>query len=222
MAFQGFGEKALPFLKALDFHQDRDWFRDNRDLYESELNRPRGDLIEELTARFAAEGLPFKGDRKKSLFRIYRDIRFSKDKRPFNTHVSILLSFDGTKRPDGCFYCHVGLTERFMGVAFYQPQPDALKRLRTSIVEWPGKYRDMLAALEKNGLVLDEGDALKRLPRDFEGVADADLSAGVRRRYFMTRQDIDPERITSPALADDCVDFARRALPLFDWGIGCI
>ena len=51
--FHGFGEKAIPFLKALDFHQDRDWFKENRDLYESELNGPRGALIQDLTVRFA-------------------------------------------------------------------------------------------------------------------------------------------------------------------------
>lgn len=220
--FNGFGDKALPFLKALDFHQDRDWFKENRDLYESELNGPRGDLIEELTSRFAKAGLPFRGDRKKSVFRIYRDIRFSKDKRPFNRHVSIILTPDATKRSDGCFYLHVGLEGCFMGVAFYSPAPDALKRMRHSIVESPERYRSMIGDLAANGLKLDTSDALKRLPRGFESVTEEDLSLGVRNRHFITRQTIDPERITSPKLADDCVDFATRARPLLDWGIGAI
>ncbi len=59
--FTGFGKQALPFLKALDFHQSREWFKENRALYESELETPRGDLVEALTAAFAANGIPLKG-----------------------------------------------------------------------------------------------------------------------------------------------------------------
>ncbi|TIX83303.1 MAG: TIGR02453 family protein, partial [Mesorhizobium sp.] len=81
--FNGFGQKAIPFLKALDFHQSREWFQENRDLYERELYEPFGDLVETLSERFAAAGLGLRGDRKKSLFRINRDVRFSKDKRPY-------------------------------------------------------------------------------------------------------------------------------------------
>ena len=220
--FRGFGEKAIPFLKALDFHQDRTWFKENRDLYESELDMPRRALIEELTSRFAGEGLPYRGDPKRSVFRIHRDIRFSKDKRPFNRHVSIILTPDGTKRSDGCFYLHVGLEGCFMAVAFHSPAPDALKRMRTSIMEWPGRYRGMIQALAREGLELDMSDSLKRLPLGFEAVSDDDLAAGVRNRHFITRADMDPARIVLPELADDCVSFARRAQPLFDWGIQAI
>ena len=77
--FTGFGQKAIPFLKALDFHQNREWFHENRDLFEKELREPLGDLVETLTERFGAAGLGLRGDRKKSLFRINRDVRFSKD-----------------------------------------------------------------------------------------------------------------------------------------------
>ena len=88
--FKGFGPKAIPFLKALDFHQSREWFQENRDLYEQELREPFGDLVETLTTRFAEAGLGLKGDRKRSLFRINRDVRFSKDKRPYNRHLSAI------------------------------------------------------------------------------------------------------------------------------------
>lgn len=217
--FKGFGEKAYPFLKALDFHQDRDWFKANKDLYESELNGPRGDLIEELSGRFAKAGIPLTGDRKRSVYRIYRDIRFAKDKRPFNRHVSIILSPDGSKRTDGCFYVHVGLEESFMAMAFYSPEPEQLKRLRRSIATWPEKFRDMVKALDRNGLALDHVDALKRMPQGFESVNDPDLAEAIRNRHFFVRQDFEPERTKSPAFADDCVDFARRALPLLEWGM---
>ena len=217
--FKGFGPKAMPFLKALDFHQNRDWFKDNKALYESELNGPRGDLIEELTARFETAGLPFKGDRKKSVYRINRDVRFSNDKRPYNRHVSVILTPSGEKRTDGCLYIHFGLEECFMGIAFYSPEPDALRRMRISIVEWPERYRDMLKALKKGGLALSDEDSLKRNPRGFETVSDPDLVAGVRNRHFFVRQGFDPARACEPGFADDCADFARRGLPLITWGM---
>lgn len=217
--FNGFGKQALPFLKALDFHQDRDWFKENRALYESELETPRGDLIEALTAAFAKAGLPFKGDRKKSTYRIYRDIRFSKDKRPFNKHVSALLTPSGQKNEaEGCFFIHVGLEACFMAVAYYMPPPEELKAYRTRIVTWPEKFRDMVKALKKGGLELGTDDALKRLPKDFDTVTEPDLQAAVKLKHFYVRQDIDPARVTEPGLVEDCVKFAKKAMPLFEWG----
>ncbi len=218
--FKGFGEKALPFLKALDFHQDREWFKANRALYESELETPRADLIEALTARFAKDGIPFRGDRKKSTYRIYRDIRFSKDKRPFNRHVSALLTRSGEKNEaEGSFFIHVGLEACFMAVAFYMLDGPRLKAFRTSIVNRPEKFRAMVAALKKGKLELATGDdTLKRLPQGFEGVSDPDLAAAVKMKHFYVREEIDPKRVTSPKLVDDAAGFAKRAMPLLEWG----
>ena len=107
-------------------------------------------------------------------------------------------------------------------MAFYQPEPEALKRMRISIVEWPDRFRSMVAALEKGGLALSSENALKRNPRGFEEVSEPDLVAAIRNRHFITQQDYDPQRACEPGFADDCVDFARRAMPLMEWGLGCI
>ncbi len=120
-AFKGFGQKAIPFLKALDFHQSREWFQENRALYESELHEPFCDLVETLSERFLAAGLGLRGDRKKSLFRINRDVRFAKDKRPYNQHLSAILSPDGTKMEQGVFFVYIGVDRCFAGVAWWQP-----------------------------------------------------------------------------------------------------
>lgn len=217
-AFKGFGEKAVPFLKALDFHQSREWFQENRDLYESELHEPFCDLVETLSQRFAAAGLGLRGDRKKSLFRINRDVRFSKDKRPYNRHLSAILSPDGTKMEQGVFYVHIGLERCFAGVAWWQPGPELLQAMRKAIVTKPAAFRGMVAALKKSGLALDSEDRLKRAPRGFEDVVEDDLAQVVRNRHFVVRHDIDPATIHSPALVDDIVGFTRSAKPLLDWG----
>ncbi|OHV90762.1 DUF2461 domain-containing protein [Mesorhizobium sp. ORS 3428] len=217
-AFKGFGEKAIPFLKALDFHQSREWFQENRDLYLSELHEPFCDLVETLSERFSAAGLGLRGDRKKSLFRINRDVRFSKDKRPYNRHLSAILSPDGTKMEQGVFYVHIGLEHCFAGVAWWQPGPELLQAMRKAIVTKPAAFRAMITALEKGGLALDPGDALKRAPRGFEEIGEDDLAQAVRNRHFLVRNEIDPATIYSPALVDDLVGFTLRAKPLLDWG----
>lgn len=216
--FSGFGKQALPFLKALDFHQDRDWFKANRALYESELETPRGDLVEALTQAFADAGIALKGDRKKSVYRIYRDVRFAKDKSPFNKHVSALLTPSGEKNEEeGSFFIKIGIEGCFMAVGFYLGDPEKLKAFRNSIVTWPDRFRAMTMALEKGGLALGTDDALKRLPKDFDTVTEPDLQAAVKLRHFYTREDIYPVRVMEAGLVGDCVDFAKRALPLLTW-----
>ena len=217
-AFHGFGEKAIPFLKALNFHQSRDWFQENRDLFEKELREPLGDLIEVLTGRFAKAGLSLKGDRRKSQFRINRDVRFSKDKRPYTDHVSAILSPDGTKMEQGVFFVHVGLERCFAAVAWWQPAPPLLQAMRTAIVEKPRVFRAMVSALKKGGLEIGAEERLKRAPRGFEAVAEPDLAVAVRNRHFVVRHPVEPDRIHRPELADDLFDFVLRARPLLDWG----
>lgn len=216
--FKGFGEKAIPFLKALDFHQSREWFQENRDLYESELRQPFGDLIDALTERFATLKLGLKGDRRKSMFRINRDVRFSKDKRPYNQHVSAILSPDGTKANEGVLFIYVGLDRCFAGIAWYQPRPELMQAMRNAIVAKPAAFRAMVTALKRNGLELGRDERMKRMPRGFEQVTEPDLSEAIRNRHFVTRHDIDPAGIHRPSLADELVDFTKRAKPLLDWG----
>ncbi|MEK1854197.1 MAG: TIGR02453 family protein [Phyllobacterium sp.] len=222
IVFKGFGEKALPFLKALDFHQNREWFVENKDLFEAHLYEPLGDLVDDLLVRFEKAGLPFRGDRKKSQFRIKRDTRFSKDKSPYNRHLSALLSPDGNKWAEsGCFYVCIGLEDYrgcYAAIAWWQPKPELLLAMRKAIVEKPERYRAMVKALAKNGLELRDSDRLKRTPRGFDDVAETDLIEALRNKSFVVRFPIDPASIMSPKLADDLLDFALRARPLIDWG----
>jgi len=217
-AFKGFGPKAIPFLKALDFHQSREWFLENRDLFEKELRDPLGDLVDTLTQRFEEAGLGLRGDRKKSLFRINRDVRFAKDKRPYNRHVSAILSPDGTKAVQGVFYVHIGLEGCFAGVAWWQPEAALLLSMRRAIETWPETFRAMVKALKQNGLELDTEGGMKRTPRGFEHVTDNDLVAAIRNRHFAVRHVIDPAGIHGPELVEELVDFTMRARPLLDWG----
>jgi uncharacterized protein (DUF2461 family) len=76
----------------------------------------------------------------------------------------------------------------------------------------------MVAALKKKGLELDTEGGMKRTPRGFEHIEDADLVAAIRNRHFVVRHKIDPAGIHGPELVDELVDFTSRARPLLDWG----
>jgi len=218
-AFNGFGPQALAFLKALDFHQSREWFAENKALYVSELEKPRADLVEALTEAFAANGIALRGDRKKSVYRIYRDVRFSNDKRPFNRHVSALLTPSGEKREEeGSFFIKVGIEGCFMAAGFYLDGSDRLKEFRNRILADPEGFRRMLAALKKGGLEPGREGALKRLPRDFSDVAEPDLAEAMKLKHFYVQEDIAPETLTSPRLVDAAVAFVKKAMPLLEWG----
>ena len=225
--FTGYGPEALSFFKALGFHQNRDWFLENKKLYETQVREPTLALVEDLTDRFAAAGLPLKGG-KATLFRINRDIRFAKDKRPYQTHASAVLTPTGEKGGHGILYFHVAPTEvthyegapagTFAAVGFHQPEPDQLTAIRTAIKKKPGAFHAMEAELKKKKLKLGSGDPMTRLPRGFEDMKGSPVEEAIRRRSFMVEIPIAEALVTKPKLADTIFKFAMDARPILDFG----
>lgn len=218
MPFKGFGADALPFFKALAFHQTKEWFEENRAIYETQVKQPLGDLVEDLSAAFAKAKLPLKGDRKGSLFRLHRDIRFSKDKSPYKTHAGAVLTRGGGKNEQGLFYIHVSPEECFAAAGFYAPEPPDLARLRRAIARAPKLYAKMVAALEKKELALSNEYDVGRVPREFADADDPAVVAGLKKKSFICTRPIRGARLSSPALVDDLAAFGKDALPLLRWG----
>lgn len=218
MSFTGFGPQALPFLKALGFHQTKEWFAANRAAYESELKGPMGDLVEDLAAAFAKAKLPLKGDRKASLFRINRDVRFSKDKSPYKTNVGAVMTRGGAKNDTGLFYIHVAPDGCMSAAGFYQPEPDKLANIRAAMARDPKSWKRMLAKLAKARLAPSDEYALTRLPRGFEDVEDDDVAAGLKLKSIVCVREIPQKKLSDPKLVADLVAFAKDALPLLEWG----
>ncbi len=218
MAFQGFGPQAQPFFKALGFHQTKEWFEANRAIYESEIKGPLGDLVEELAARFAKSGTPLKGDRKASLFRINRDVRFAKDKSPYKTNAGAALTRTGAKNDPGLYYIHIAADGCFAAAGFHQPEPEELARLRSAIARAPKARGAMTAKLARGGLTLSDEYAMKRAPRGFEEVADPVVAAALRNKSFICSRPIADSRLCAPDLVGDLQAFAEDAMPLLEWG----
>jgi uncharacterized protein (TIGR02453 family) len=218
MSFQGFGADALPFFKALAFHQSREWFEANRATYESAVKGPMAALVEDVSARLAKAKIPIKGDRKSSVFRIHRDVRFSANKDPYKTNAGVALTRSGAKGDPGVLYFHLSPEECFFAAGFYMPEPDQLSQLRGSTGRAPKAFKAMTAKLANTALRLSDEDSLKRAPRGFEAIDDPEIAAAIRLKSLICLRPVTARAIKSPALADKFCAFARDALPLLKWG----
>ncbi len=217
--FQGFGPQALPFLKGLAFHQSKAWFEENRAIYERDARAPMAALVADLSAWFEAEKLPLRGDPKGAIFRINRDIRFSKDKSPYKTHIGATMTRSGDRRDwDGLLYIHIDPAGCFVAAGFHMPEPPQLLALRTAIRNDSAGWQKVGKALAKAGLAVGEGDPVSRLPRGFEDMKDSPVEAVLRKRSFIAEAPLTEAAIASPDLVDAIVAFARGARPLLDFG----
>jgi uncharacterized protein (TIGR02453 family) len=225
--FPGFSKDALAFFKALSFHQNREWFHENKALYEREVKAPMLALLAALSERFAAEGIPLRGDAK-SVFRINRDVRFAKDKRPYQTHTGAVLTRSGGKNDPGLLYVHItadgmeswnGAPEgSFMAAGFHMPEPPMLNALRTAIKRKPKAFQDMEAALKKSKLELGTGSQLTRVPRGFEYMKGSPVEGAIRLKDFVVEEPISSAVVTSGKLVDALFKFTKRAMPLLEFG----
>lgn len=215
--FAGFGPRALDFLRALAFHQEKAWFEANRALYEQDVRAPLEALIVTLSEGFTQAGLPLRGDAR-SIFRLHRDVRFGKDKRPYKTNAGAVLTRTGTKASPGLFYIHIDPEGCFAAAGFYRPEPPELAALRTAIRDRPEDFRGVLAELAAAGLQLGDGDPLTRLPKGFEGVSDSELGAAIRSRSLVVRRTIAAGALGTPELVSALLAFGREAEPLLRFG----
>ena len=215
--FDGFGEKALPFLKALGFHQDRQWFQENKDLYESQLRLPLIALVEDASNELPKAGIPLHGTRKSSLFRINRDIRFTKEKHPYNTHVSAVLTRNGTKKDTGGIYLHIAAGDCYFASGLWMPEGPQLKAMREQIIARRSEFEAIIETLAAQDLHIGSESMITRPPAGFKQWTDDPIMFWLRHKSFVTSRKFNDERIQSPALLDDMIEFGQQIMPLMSF-----
>ena len=217
--FAGFGRDAFAFLTELAANQDRAWFEPRKAIYETAVRGPMIDLMADLSAALTARRIPLRGDPARAVFRIHRDVRFSRDKQPYKTNIGGVLTRDGGKMSPGLLYVHIDPAGSFAAVGFYRPEPAALGAIRTRIAAKPAVFRSMLSKLDAAGVpLLPDEDALKRTPRGFEHVTDPDLADALRRRSLIVRQALSRTDVGKAALVGQIVAFAEATRGLLDFG----
>jgi len=131
--FPGFQPEGLAFLRQLKANNHREWFKAHKELYEEELLWPMRCLLAELNTQLRLLSSPLTADPQRGIFRIYRDIRFSKDKSPYKTHIGAILSRSGDRKDQGVIYIHIEPSHCFLGAGFWKPDAATLRALRKGI-----------------------------------------------------------------------------------------
>jgi uncharacterized protein (TIGR02453 family) len=208
--FAGFRPAAFAFFSELRDNNDPAWFKPRKVVYEAEVLAPFRDLIVAVGALV--------GDPRRGIFRIYRDVRFSPDKRLYKTHAGAVLTRSGSKRDPGLLYLHVAPGESMVAAGFWHPEPALLSRLRRAILHDPDEFLAIKDRLIAAGHPIFSGERLSRPPRGFEGAKDSPVAEYVCWKSFTAHAALSDAEMQSPALVDSIVDFARTALPLLEWG----
>jgi uncharacterized protein (TIGR02453 family) len=166
-AFQGFRREALDFLVELALNNDRSWFAPRKAQYESLLKVPLEQLCVAVDEAFRKRDLPIAADPGRSPFRIYRDVRFAKDKSPYKTNVGASFPWIGDGGGVGGYF-HLEPGGIFVGGGMWHPAPARLAAWRNAVATNPAPVH---AAVEEPGFVATfgavDGDRLKRAPTGF-------------------------------------------------------
>ncbi len=215
--FRGFGSQALPFLLALRENNDRTWFAENKATYVEECEAPFRELVLAVGRSLEAKGSPMAPRAKNPAYRIYRDVRFSKDKTPYKTHLGASLHREGDKSHPGLVYLHVEPGHSFLAAGFHQPDPPLLKALRSAIADDPEGFAGVLRSLAAKKLELGGGEPLARMPKGFEAFADSPHAATLRNRSFLTSRRIEDDDLERRDLPEVVARFALEAAPLLEF-----
>jgi uncharacterized protein (TIGR02453 family) len=187
-----FTTHTLKFLRALKRNNNREWFKARQDDYDAHVRTPMLAVIEQLATDFKRFAPELQASPKTSLYRIYRDTRFSADKTPLKTHAAAVFPWRGLARHEGAgLYFEIAPTWVWMGGGMYAPQPPQLVRVRTHIADtWPAIQR-----IAKNRtftrVTTLEGEKLRRVPRGFP--ADHAAAEYLKHRQFLAGREFPAE-----------------------------
>lgn len=223
--FRGFPAAAFTFLRGLKAHNERSWFEAHRDEYEQALRVPMRALIEEMDARLAQFAPEITGSARRSMFRIHRDVRFSKDKSPYKTnaacwfhHVDARSSVGQEAVHGGAgFYFQLEPRNCFLGAGVWMPPSPVLKRLRAALeVGWEEFEGIVLARPFRTAFgELDREAMMQRTPQGIP--ADHPGARWLKYRSFTAGCALTQAEVTSPALADTLEAQFRRLTPFVRW-----
>ena len=175
-------------------------------------------LVADFGRQAAFAGLPLTGDPKRSIFRIYRDTRFSKNKLPYKTHVGAVLSRSGGRKDPGALYLHVEPGASFIVGGYWRPDTDLMRRWRNRMTAHPAAFLDIAEQLDAAGYPIGVRESCKRMPRGTETFADSDLAPWLKAKSLIARRDVADDALMHPAFTDTLVETARAMEPLLAFG----
>lgn len=225
-----FTDRSLTFLRGLARSNRRDWFEAHRPDYEAAILQPMRALIEEMDVRLARLAPEIVGDPKRSMFRIYRDVRFSKDKSPYKTHAACWFFHRDASHRVGQeshgggagFYFHFQPGSSLDAGGIWMPPREALGKLRDALAEKPHAFeRAVLApAVKRRFGEMDDEAVLTRVPRGY--APDHPAAQWLRYRSFTLGRALSDAQVTSARLPDLLAEDFAGMLPLVRWANGAL
>ena len=211
-----FKAELFRFLQELADNNERVWFNENKARYIEYLREPMLDFIEALGERLGEVSEYYVADPRVnggSMFRFYRDTRFSKDKTPYKTHIAFHLKHETGKNAHAPgFYLQLAPGNCRMGGGIYQGDSTTLFKLRTRIAERPEEWQKIKQGKTfKNVFGSVYGDALKRIPRGFD--IDHPCAEDIKRKTFFVIQSFDDSLALSADFRDEVIDTFKVASP---------
>jgi uncharacterized protein (TIGR02453 family) len=222
--FPGFRPAALRFMAQLKRHNTKPWFEANRAHYELEVREPLRLLVEEVDVRLAGLAPEIVGDPKRSIFRIHRDVRFSRDKSPYKTHAACWFYHADAGRGVGQdasggagFYFHLEPGQCLIGAGIWMPPRPALSRIRDALVEDQEGFEGIVEdrGFRRRFGALDDEAMLTRPPRGFTDEHPA--ARWLRYQSFTAGRSLTEGAVTSRRLVDLLAEDYERLTPLVRW-----
>lgn len=217
MAFAGLPKDFFAFFRELKKHNERPWFEENKERFRASVQAPMAEFIgamaprlRQISKHFVADPRPNGG----SMFRIYRDVRFSKDKRPYKEHAACHFRHAvGRDVHAPGFYMHFAPNEVFFGGGMWTPPSDALAKVRDRIAAQPADWKKIKtdkAFIKHFGDI--DGDALSRPPRGYD--PEHPFIADIKRKSFFAMDEGDVKLASSAELLDAVDEAFHAASPL--------
>lgn len=215
-----FSDASFKFLRGLARHNDKTWFAEHKHQYEDHVRQPFLRLITDLQPDLAQVSEHFRADPRTvggSLFRIYRDSRFSSDKTPYKTWQGARLFHERRKQvPAPSYYIHLAPGESFVGAGIWHPEPDTQRRLRQFIFDNPGSWKAAAhAPVTRRRYDLETSEKLVRPPRGFP--ADFEFIDDLKHRNWVLWRSLDDATMTGPRLRQTLAKDLAALGPFVDY-----
>lgn len=214
--FKGFPKDFFSFFNELKKNNNRDWFNANKSRYRETVVEPMCEFISAIGPRlhsispyYTADPRPHGG----SMFRIYRDTRFSKDKTPYKTHAACHFRHQaGRDAHAPGFYVHIATDGISVGAGIWRPPSKQLGQIREFIADNPSAWEKLVRSSPVKRMGGIQGDSLKRPPRGYP--ADSKHIEDLKRKSFYLMTGLDAESASSPEFVSQSARIFRSSARL--------
>ncbi|PCI44248.1 MAG: TIGR02453 family protein [Proteobacteria bacterium] len=221
-----FTEDTFVFLRSLGENNNRDWFNEHKAEYEQYVREPALAFIRAMRPELARFAPHFVAADKKvggSLMRVYRDVRFGKNKQPYKTNIGMQFRHEiGKDVHAPGFYLHIEAGEVFVGAGIWHPDSDTLKKIRSYIDAHPTRWLDAMNNTAFKKAFQMGGDSLKRAPKGYP--MDHPMIEALKRKDFIAIGPLMPELILEDDLVGFIASYFETAQPLMQQlcrALGC-